>query len=355
MKYRGFLDHDIFLDQEKRIYFVLGHFQPTERIISLLKYIPNPEGTWIRKKAKKRYVRTYQHQGIKAFQNSIKMAKDEGSELLDKWWIIDPVFNTGFLEVPRDAVNEHLIPEERISDIMTKAPESLDFLEKKVKFIVSSMVAELKSLEGNYSDIGITGSVLWNGYSERSDINLNIYGRDLCLRMKDELDEKARKKENLHEKLHVKLKGFGKFYNITLEDGMEPSFIDRKIKLKLENFAPGIQIRWCLKEGEFPLNYGDESFKDVGFTKRKLKIIDDTYSIFFPAMLKVECLDDGPFVERLLIYDTRFVKLFKKGDAVAITGLLQEINGGKKYQILIGSKQFSNSENVEFLKSSSEL
>ncbi|MHA1791800.1 MAG: hypothetical protein ACTSVI_04085 [Promethearchaeota archaeon] len=347
---RGVLDHDIFLDHEKRIYFVLGHYQPEKRIISILKYFPSDAGTWIQKLTGTRYKRTYWHQGIEAFKSSQASIGIAGGKQLESFWIRDPVFNTEFTEVPFENIMTYLLPENRVKEIFDENESKLDDLESKVKHVVGSIINNFSFIKLKDGDIGITGSVLWKGHSERSDINLNVYGLKKCIKLNDALTVMAGEEQQLDNDLFVKLKGFGELLRIKTSDNIKIFSLKRKVKLKLEGFTPGIQIRWCLKKNEFNIKYGDETYSDIGLITVKLRIIDDTYSIFFPAMVYVEPLDADKNIVRVMIYDSRYTRLLKKNDTVKITGLLQRINDDDSFQILIGSKKYSDKENVTFIQ-----
>ncbi|MHA1998091.1 MAG: hypothetical protein ACTSU9_08230 [Promethearchaeota archaeon] len=335
------------MDGKDRLYFVLGHYQPEGRVIALLKYVPDPEGTWIKRDSGRRYLRSYWHQGMDAFKDSTFLASRQADSDLDSWSIIDPVFNTRFLEIPLGAIRHHFVPEDGIRNIMSRLPGALDPVESAVKHVVRGLNDACGAVKGSFKDIGITGSILWGGHSDRSDINLNVYGRDTCIKLREELVNRAGDSPRLSEHLSVVMKGFGKVSGIV--DGGE---IRRKVKLKLDAFSPGVQIRWCLRKGEFPIRYGDEVYRDIGFGDVNLEVIDDTYSIFYPAVIGVRELDEtreGEGVSRIMIYDTRYVRLFRKGDVVKISGMVQGINNGKN-QILIGSKKYYLKERVQFLQ-----
>ncbi|MHA1700524.1 MAG: hypothetical protein ACTSWN_16925 [Promethearchaeota archaeon] len=338
------------MDTKKRIFFVLGHYQPEDRIISILKYDPDDQGTWIHKPSGTRYKRSYWHQGIEAFFNSKQMINEPANADLHEWWKLEPVFNTEFLEVPIDAIKKHFVPEQRVAGIIEKKDSQLDDLEKKVKHIVASLVDSCKSLRNDFHFIGVTGSILWRGHSSRSDINLNIYGLDRCWAARRELADLAKNNKNIADDLKVGLKKITVGSLIQATDNVPSDSIKRKIKLKLTGFKPGIQIRWCLNKNEFPLKFGDESYHDLGLHQVKLKVTNDKFAIFYPGLVLVETLD-GPFnVERILIYDTRCIRILQRGDVIIVRGLVQNINDEDKYQILIGSKLYSNQETIRLIK-----
>lgn len=347
---RGFLDHDIFTDHVGRIYFVLGHYQPADRIISLLKYSPDETGTWVHRITETKYARSYKHQGIDAFVNAEAAGKSEQNTDISSWFVIDPVFGTEFLEVPASDIYEYMIPEERLGGILDAADDDLDSLERLVKKIVVSLMQNARLVDLVAEDFGITGSILWRGHSDRSDINLNVYGLDNCKELEQKLESLAIRHVMLARGLTVEMKGFDDVPSIVTGDTVNISELRRKPKLKLEDFKPGIQVRWCLRKNEFPLEYGSETYKEKSMVTLKVKVIDDTFTLFYPAIVRVETLEGNPKIDRIMIYDTRFVRLLRNGDVIEITGLVQSISGAKRHQLLIGSKAHAAEERIVFLE-----
>ena len=348
---RGFLDHDIFTDHAGRIYFVLGHYQPEDRIISLLKYMPDEAGTWINRVTGTKYSRSYQHQGIDAFVDAEAAGKTGQNVDIGEWFVVDPVFGTEFLEVPVTEIAEYMRPEERLAGILDANEADLDALERLVKKIVTTVMQNARLTDFVAEDVGITGSILWRGHSDdRSDINLNVYGLDNCKDLERKLELLSIRHVMMARGLTVEMKGFDDVPSIIVGKGVKHAELRRKPKLKLEGFKPGIQIRWCLRKGEFKIQYGAEKYKEKGVVTVKVKVTDDTFTLFYPAMVRVETLEGTPAIDRVLIYDTRFVRLLRKGDVIEITGLLQAISGAKKHQLLIGSKAHAAEERVVFLE-----
>jgi predicted nucleotidyltransferase len=347
---RGILDHDIFLDAGGRIYFVLGHYQPSYRAISLLKYMPDEQGTWVQRISGQHYARSYWHQGIDAFMSASKVAgADKGSELAS-WQIVDPVFGTSFLEVPYDRIAEYFLPEERLTSILEANESELDELERKVKLIAQVVLKNAGDVDLTAEDVGITGSILWRGHSERSDINLNVYGERNCRGLEKALVSLAKRRVMLARGLTVQMKGFDDVPSIQRSGKVTISELRRKPKLKLDGFKPGIQIRWCLKRGEFPIVYGSETYVERGIATIKARITDDRFTLFYPALVGIETLAGKEKPDRVMIYDTRYTRLLRSGDVVEITGLMQEIKDSGRYQVLIGSKQHAKDERVSFLE-----
>nr|MDO8114661.1 hypothetical protein [Candidatus Sigynarchaeota archaeon] len=347
---RGILDHDIFFDHAGRIYFVLGHYQPADRIISLLKYVPDKDGTWVHRITGKRYARSYWHQGIDAFKDAEKLSSAPGQDDLAPWHVDDPVFGTTFLEVPLDSIEDYLIPELRLQEILEAPGEQLDDLERIVKSVVTAVLKNARMPDLTAEEFGITGSILWRGHSDRSDINLNVYGLKNCTKLEGRLASLAKRHVMLSAGLTVEMKGFDDVPAIAVEREVSKVALKRKPKLKLKGFKPGIQIRWCLHQDELPMVYGTERYKEIGIKKVKVRIVDDTFTLFFPAMVRVEPIEGDKKIDRLLIYDSRFTRLFRNDDVVEITGLLQDIIGMGKRQILMGSKQHGTEERVVFLE-----
>jgi len=347
---RGILDHDIFRDAGGRIYFVLGHYQPRDRIISILKYVPDEQGTWIHRGTGQRYVRSYRHQGIEAVAGSEDMVKKLAKTDISSWEIVDPVFGTSFLEVPHDRIKDYMLPEARLEGIIEASDGELDDLERKVKLVAQMILKHAGNVDLTVEDMGITGSILWRGHSERSDINLNVYGEVKCRGLEKAIVSLARRHVMLARGLSIQMKGFDDVPGIRCAGTVVSSVFKRKPKIMLDGFKPGIQVRWCLKRGEFPVEYGSESYVDRGLATIKARVTDDKFMLFYPALVGIEGLEGSLKPERVMIYDTRFTRLLRSGDVVEITGLLQEIKDSGRYQILIGSKQHAKEERVTFLE-----
>jgi predicted nucleotidyltransferase len=346
---RGILDHDLFKDEHGNIYFVLGHYQPRDRIISLLKYVPDEQGTWIHRETSQRYARSYWHQGIEAMAGSEAVVKKLASTAVPSWEIVDPVFGTMFLEVPHESVKEYMLPEARLEGILETSDTKLDEVERKVKLVAQTILKHAGNLDLTTEDVGITGSILWRGYSERSDINLNVYGEKKCRGLEKALVSLAKRQVMLARGLTIQMKGFEDVHGVQLSGTVKTSELKRKPKLKLDGFKPGIQIRWCLKRDEFPIVYGSETYVDRGIATIKARVTDDHFTLFYPALVGIETLEGKGKPDRVLIYDTRYTRLLRSGDVVEITGLLQEIKGSGRFQILIGSRQHAKDERVTFL------
>ena len=347
---RGWLDHDMFLDGKNRIYFVLGHYQPEDRIISILKYVPEKEGTWNQKQTGIQYRRSYWHQGIEAFNRSREFLNLDSQKDVNRWFTLDPVFHTKFLEFPVDKIKNYMRPEKRLEKIYTTKENLLDDLEKKVKYLATTLNSLKLRTPLPLNKIGITGSILWGGHSARSDINLNIYGRDLCNNLFNTLMDIASESAEIAPGIHLYLKSFEDIKEISRGRNIKKEFLKRKPKIILNGFSPGIQIRFCLEKDEFPIRYGEEIYKEVGSEQHIVEIINDSYSIFYPSLLYVKTADNGINIEKMMVYDTRFTRLFKKGDIVQINGLVQQINDENRYQYLLGAKNPAIQEKITFLE-----
>ncbi len=353
---RGPLDHDIFTDHAGRIYFVLGHYQPRDRVISILKYVPDPSGTWMHRETGVTYLRSYWHQGVDVFLKTESFVKSTGHEPLQLWLVRDPVFGTDYLEVPVGSIREYLLPEERLDGICRARDESLDPLERKVKHVVTTLATTFEPSGIKATDFGITGSVLWNGHSERSDININVYGKHACRKLHDALAARAAGAHSLSADLSVVMKGFDDVPFLSRDPSLPGTALSRKPKLKMAGFTPGIQLRWCLRRGELPVTYGTERYRELGVQRFTLQVIDDEYAMFYPAFVGVRTIEGHLDARRIMVYDTRVTRFFKINDVVSVTATVQEVTttgGDTFFQLLIGSKAHAQHERVILLSTTS--
>ncbi|MHA2059045.1 MAG: hypothetical protein ACW979_15610, partial [Candidatus Thorarchaeota archaeon] len=162
-------DRDIFHDVEGRVFVVLGYIQPSNRILSFLKYVPDSSGEW--QSGDIKYKRIFWG---RIFWGSVTSTVDGMSLLPHNYIVKDPHFSTDLLEPPKTNVAKYFSPEIRLKEIIESG--SKDSLEELAKRGAETLH---DALGIQYDHIGVAGSILWQGHNlEKSDINMNIYGFD---------------------------------------------------------------------------------------------------------------------------------------------------------------------------------
>jgi len=339
-------DRDIFYDVEGRVFVVLGFIQPSNRILSFLKYIPDSSGEWQSGEIKYRRI----------FWGSVSSTVD-GMNLIPLDYIVsDSHFGTDLLEPPRNSVTKYFSPEIRLREIMESGPS--DPLEELVKRGADTLHDVLGI---RYEHIGVAGSILWKGHSlERSDINMNIYGFDASWTLHNNYEALAtgRKDARLRELADWKhaMDRVHDRVSIMKSEDLCNLFTRRKA-LCLDDVCIGITP--ILLPEEAPIRYNNESY--VSIEKKpmtiKMEIGNADFGIFHPAIYegRSHALDviDGESVSRIMVYDGAFGGLIETGDQVEVTGTLQKVvlSNGKSpfYQIMVGTKSGAGKEYIRLL------
>ncbi len=339
-------DRDIYHDFEGRVFVVLGYIQPSDRILSFLKYIPDSSGEW--QSGDIKYKRT--------FWGSVSSTVDGMSILPSEYIVEDLHFGTDLLEPPRDVVAKYFSPELRLKEIMDVG--SADPLEELAKRGANTLH---DTLGISYSQIGVAGSVLWKGHNlERSDINMNIYGFDASWTLHNNYNSLIDEKEDarlrdladwkhaiarVHERVPI------------MKSRDLQNLFSRRQALCLNDVCIGITP--VLLPNETPIHHGSESYTALTPTPITItmEIENSEYGIFHPAIYEGQSspLDviDGNSVSRIMVYDGAFGGLLRTGDHVEVTGTLQKAvpKSGASffYQIMVGTKSGAGKEYIRLL------
>ncbi|MFW9974521.1 MAG: hypothetical protein ACFFDQ_04615 [Candidatus Thorarchaeota archaeon] len=339
-------DRDIFHDIEGRVFVVLGYIQPSDRILSFLKYVPDSSGEW--KSGDIKYKRM--------FWGSVSSTVDGMNILPPDYIVEDPHFGTDLLEPPRKIVAKYFSPEIRLKEILDIGPsDPLEELVRRGADILHD------ALGIPYDTIGVAGSILWKGHNlERSDVNMNIYGFDPSWILHNNYDSlmegrmDARLRE-LADWQHAMNRVHARVPILKSED-LQNLFARRKA-LCLADVCIGITP--ILLPDEIPIQHGDESYfaistKPISIT---MEIQRDEFGIFHPAIYEAQSLPldmlDGNSVSRIMVYDGAFGGLLRTGDRVEVIGTLQRVtptNGNPSfYQIMVGTKSGAGKEYIRLL------
>jgi predicted nucleotidyltransferase len=339
-------DRDVFHDVEGRVFVVLGFIQPTNRILSFLKYVPDPYGEWQSGDVKYKRI----------FWGSVSSTVDGMNILPSDYIVQDSHFGTDLLEPPRESVAKYFSPEKRLEEIIDGGPK--DSLEDLAK---SGAETLHDALSIRFDNIGVAGSILWKGHSlGKSDINMNIYGFDTCWKLHDNYEsliegrEGARLRE-LPDWKHAISRVHARVPTMNSED-LQILFSRRKA-LCLGDVCIGITPILLPEEG--PIQHGSETYTAVSTDPHTvpMEIENADFGIFHPAIYEGQSppLDaiDGDSVSRIMIYDGAFGGLLRAGDQVEITGTLQRVvpSDGTPafYQIMIGTKSGAGKEYIRLL------
>lgn len=338
-----FRDRDIFEDTEGRLFVTLGYIQPRDRVLSYLKYVPDDKGQWI--KSGTRYRRI--------FWGSVDSVVS-GTTLLPSFYSVDDNhFQTSLIEPPRYVIKKYYQPEKRLVEILE---DPKDKLEEETKMATETLHDEFKI---PVDALGITGSILWKGHNiNYSDINMNVYSYEhsWTLQKEYELLNEVKGPMRLRKQIewnHAIERIHQRVPTLHYED-LQSIFARRKV-LCIGDRCIGVTP--VLLPDEAPIDHGSESYFPLPSEPRTLKmtIENSDYSIFHPALYETDPVDfGGVTIQRILVYDGAFGGLFRSGDRVEVSGMIQRVvqkrTGSSIGQIMVGTKVGSGKEYIRLVK-----
>jgi predicted nucleotidyltransferase len=347
-------DRDVIHDIDGRVFVTLGHIQPQDRILSFLKYIPDPEGDWCSGKTK--YKRVFWGD-----VDSVAL----GMSLVPPSYLIDDLhFGTRLLELPRQAVGKYFSPELRLEEIMHEGPS--DELEAGAKHL-AEVIHDTLGIP--YERIGITGSISWKAHNPgHSDINMNVYGFKESWLLQEGYDEIV--EQNICTHLR----------EVTDRGSVVPRLAERLPDLPSTSLELMLRRRreLCVDERcigvmpvllptQAPIQHGSEHYTSISEAPLtvNMEIEDVKYGIFMPAIYegtsKPTKATQGVIVTRIMVYDGTFRGLLQPGDRVEVTGVLQKVRPDSKghgrtkeesYQIMVGTKNGFGNEFIRLVEPS---
>ncbi|UCE11680.1 MAG: hypothetical protein JSW61_07060 [Candidatus Thorarchaeota archaeon] len=343
-----FRDKDVFHDAKGRVFVAHGFIQPSNRVISYLKYIPSSSGKWV--KGTSNYERV--------FSGGAESAA-KGMQMIDSDYVVeDSHLGTSLLEVPRESISKYFSPELRLKEIVNEGPN--DTLEERTKSLAETLH---DTLDIPLDRIGVTGSIAWKAHNPAlSDINMNVYGKEMASLLQNGYDKVVDDNNNVRFRRPEEWKGtISRLLTrspMLSEEELLSMFVRRK-EFCIDDFYIGVMP--VLFPDEVPICHGMESYKSLVSEpiRVRMSVVESEYSSFTPALFTV---DTKPVPEignvkisRLMIYDGALKDLFRNGDHLEVCGIPQRVEPALDesrspvhpfHQIMVGTKAGAGKEFV---------
>jgi len=328
---------DFLETKEGLIFDVKGLNHPPDRIIAYLRYYPNING--IRFRDGIRYEKIY--------------SLTERYSFLEKnypHYLFNDKFSDETLQgVPNEDIKRIYRPDEFVKDILKK---------DQIKERNSWSAVLKKSLEMvkwihlqsgvSYNKLGISGSVLVNLETEKSDIDLIIYGSKNARKVYESLSKIHNSpSELIHPYSEQEIGNLYEFRgqesNLSFQE-----FVKIEERKKLQGFFQGTEyyIR-CIKDrNEIKYKYEEIQYKSLGQGTVSGVIIDDSEAIFTPCkylfnLTKMDGIDTPKKLQEIASFRGRFCEQAKRGEAIEASGKVELVKSRKSeyHRLLIGSSQ----------------
>ena len=348
MKERGFRDRDFLSTKEGFFFCIVGPYHPTDRVISYLKYLPDPEGKW--RKGADRFKRVMPTYTIPSLLKTFDLLQNEYPHYL----FFSPVYNILMTAVPKENITSHFKPDMKLAELYKK--RRLDSLQRKVTRSVS-LLSELSAVP--VDSFGVTGSILLDIHNPAfSDMDIAVYGVENSYSVKNALTQAYTKNISIRRFEGEKLKKW-----CTNKTQNHPISLAEAERIYRRKWNVGIfdkvffSVHPIKLERELTEKYGDKTFHPAGTVTAQAVVAESTDSIFLPAVYKVkEVKVKGKVetnVEEVVSYEGLYDSLAEDGEEIEVKGKLERVvdnRTGRKYdRVVVGSPEGKGREYIKLV------
>lgn len=327
-----------FIHTKDDLFFATTNYlHPEDRIISFLRYIPDPEG--------ERSINSARYSKVDS-----KQAYDFLNHNFPDYLFDCDITGVPMMGVPREKVSQILHPDDRLKEIMNTP--SLDGLLKKVVDVANTFHDAAKI---PYAEMGISGSILPALYHpDQSDIDFVIYGLKNHRKALDTFKEMKNSEKSV-------LKGVGEEYWMKLyQKRIKDSSLSYEEFKWYENRKNNrgiihgtlFDILATRDWSEIKGTYGETTFEPMGTIKIDCTISDALASFDNPAVYKVDDVEilEGQEVSisELASFTHTYAGQAQEGERVIAKGKLEKVIGKKtKYRLIVGTTRESINEYIK--------
>ncbi len=311
-----------------------SYLHPENRILSFLRYMPDPEGE--RSKNGQRYT---------------KVDSNQAYEFLGKnhpEYLFDDSKDLKMMGVPFDKVKDILKPEERLKEIIN-SDNNNELLKKVVKLAdIFNDYADI-----SYSKMGVSGSILPGLYDPSvSDIDFVFYGlknhkkaMDIFGEIKDKSDLKSISEEywaRLYEK---------RIKDSTLSYEEFQWYEKRKNNRGLID-GTLFDILATRDWNEIKGKYGEEKYEPLGTAMIECKVSSALGAFDNPAVYKIEDVNilegkDVPITE-VASFTHTYSGQAKDGEEIVVKGKLEKVvDNDTRYRVVVGTTREAFDEYIK--------
>jgi predicted nucleotidyltransferase len=310
------------ITSDNLVFEVKGLLHPRNRIIAYLRYVPDENQS----KSGIGYQKIYE---LNRREDYLK------SNFPDYLWFSE-AHGRIVQSVAREKIVSILNPVEYLANTKHRF-KTKNILQKTTNLLVKKLVHWTGI---SWSDIGVTGSQLLGLATEKSDIDLVVYGKDACRKFYDNLFDKFSKIPGLKPYSGELLNAHVKFRwgNLAEYYDMLKKIESKKVLQGLFNGSEFF-IRLVKQPREIDEYYGKMKYEMMDYYTTSCIIRDDSDSIFTPCVYTVESSDNAD-LRRLVSYRGRFTEQVSIGMFVNAKGRLERvtntITGESFLQLVLG-------------------
>jgi len=323
---------DLLESQADVIFDVKGLAHPPDKTIAFPRFIPDFRGS--RKRGRIFYRKVY--------------ALEERYNFLEKrfphYLVNDPIFGERLSEVPAKDVKRLWRPHTYLQKL--RDSELKIELETKALYLVDILQENSRV---SWNKFGISGSLLAQLTTPRSDIDLIVYGKRNCIKIHESMKLlTGNPKEPLRTYTSKELETLYAFRSQDTRVDFGKFAATEKRKVLQGKFQQCDFYIRCIKDwNEVNEVYGDVRYKSVGYVRLKATISDDSEAIFTPcrySLEKVQLLEGKNCgnVTEIASFRGRFCEQAKIGEVVVAQGKVERVEtktGDTFFRLLLGGRR----------------
>jgi predicted nucleotidyltransferase len=327
-----FREGDLIRTKEGLIFDVKGLVHPPMAVVAFVRYVPSQEGT--RHRDEIAYTKVY------SLSERFALLKRD----FPKYLIHDSVFDATLSEVPVSDIQDHYQPTEKLEEL--RHSKGSDSPETKALRLARTL-EETAEIQRNA--IGISGSILAGLHTSSSDIDPVIYGCENCAKTHSSLKKMLQNGTSPFRPYSLReLKTLFEFRSKDTAVGFE-DFVKTESRKALQGKFDETDyfMRYVKDWDEDCEKYGDVLFKNVGYSKIRAVVTDDSESIFTPCKYRVEDAKvvkgtDAGAIAEVASFRGRFCEQARTGESIIAQGKVEQVTdtrtGREHYRLLLGNK-----------------
>jgi uncharacterized protein len=320
-----------YLETRDGLFFaVKGLEHPADRLISVVRYAPNPKGQ--REKGGIRYRRLYH------FEEQEQLLRSSYPQYL----AYDPIFHTTLQSVPQSQIRHVYDPSLRLKEL-AENPAAEGIEADAVAF--AALLQKEAGVSG--SALGVTGSILIGLHLNSSDLDLCVFGERSGYRVCEAL-RRLRNSPDDSGVCRFDEQGIEELYRQRVTDTRMP--FNEFARLEREKICQGnfrgrpYFIRFIKEAHEAESKYGDIQYQALGRATITGTVVGNLEAIFTPCRYGVAgvCIMEGlpAQISEVVSFRGRFCEQARTGDLIMASGSvesLESIGGEVRYRLLLGN------------------
>ncbi len=339
-------DRDFIETEEGLLFCVVGYLHPPDKYTAYLKYSPATEGRWQRQGQAYRRELAFYH------AHQVAETLDYLQRRYPHYVHTCPVRDMRFSMVPHEYVRTYYCPERRLAELLAHPADPLE----------ETVVRVVQAIQGatglSPASLGVTGSILLGLHDPSfSDIDLTVYGRENARRLRPALAEglpgTAPPDETYIEDW---CRGVVKYFGLT--EAQARWLVSRRwtftaldsprLHQRGDRAGVIVSIHPTRSDAEIQEVYGEHVYRDAGMVRLRATIADAADAVFMPAIYALEEVRilEGPAVavSEICAYEGLFSQVADVGERVEARGKLEQVDGGQRYRLVIGSSRRAGPE-----------